>query len=200
MSSITENKKVLAAVVILVLVLTTGGMYYWTQILQKSHPSEQCNIGAVTINWEAGKGEFTLPIFDRNGLTNQTLTLSDFKCRVVVLEFMAPWCPPCWQAVPAIESLHNQYADKGVVFIAVAVPWPPTAHYEDVTLTQFLNKYNSSLTYVYDSTGQVTKTYGVQEVPTLFVLSKNGSVNATYAGADPIASNSVAKAIDQALG
>lgn len=187
-----KRRRVLLGVFILALVLVSGGAYYGMQVLQEPKPVEQCKVA---------RGDFTLPIVDRSGVTNQMLTLSSFKCKVIVLEFMAPWCPPCQDVVPAMESLYKQYVNKGVVFIAVEVPWKPNlTRYENVTITQFLNTYNSSLTYVYDSTGSVTSTWNVQEVPTLFVLAKNGSVNATYTGQVPVSSSSVAKTIDAILG
>ena len=114
---------------------------------------------------------------------------------------MAPWCPPCQNVVPAMESLYKQYVNKGVVFIAVEVTWKPDlTKYENVTMTQFLNTYNSSLTYVYDSTGSVSTTWNIQSVPTLFVLAKNGSVNATYTGSAPVSSDNVTRTIDSVLG
>lgn len=197
-SSPPNQRRVLLGIFILALVLGGSGAYYAVETIQKSNPKpvDLCKVGT-----SIGRGDFTLPIVDRSGITNQMLTLREFKCNVIVLEFMAPWCPPCQNVVPAMESLYKQYANKGVVFIAVSVPWKPNlTDYENVTITQFLNTYNSSLIYVYDSTGSVTSTWNIQQVPTLFVLDKNGSVNATYTGQDPVSSGSVAQTIDSVLG
>lgn len=190
-------RRVLLGIFILALVLAAGGAYYGMQTIYKTNPKpvDLCKVAPI------GRGDFTLPIVDRSGVTNQWLTLLDFKCQVIVLEFMAPWCPPCQNVVPPMESLYKQYANKGVVFIAVAVPWKlDLTKYENVTMKQFLNTYNSSLTYVYDSTSSVTSAWNVQEVPTLFVLAKNGSVNATYTGQNPVSSGTVAETIDALLG
>lgn len=59
----------------------------------------------TNITGEMGMGDFVLPIVDRNGLTDKNLTLSDFRGKVIALEFMAPWCPPCQQLLPFMESL-----------------------------------------------------------------------------------------------
>ena len=148
----------------------------------------------ATGSQQIGRGNFTLPIVDRNGLTDKTLTLSDFLGKVIVLEFMAPWCPPCQQLTPFMESLYTQFAAGGVVFIVVAEPWW-NADYQNVTVEQFLSEYNSSLTYVLDTPthwGQVGTMYGIQSVPTLFILYKNGTVGYTFNGAGTIRENAVA--------
>lgn len=152
-----------------------------------------------------GMGDFTLPIVDRDGLTGKNLTLSDFRGKVIVLEFMVPWCPDCWNLVPFMESLYNNYTKRGVVFIAVDIAWKPDlSRYWNVTITQFLNEYNSSLTYVYDSGSMVSNMYNIRWVPTLVVLSKSGAVedNGYLEVETPVApkEQEASAAIDAALG
>ena len=163
-------------------------------------PTIQGALGTCKSTQQMGKGEFVLPIVDRNGFTGKNLDLSDFRCKVIVLEFMGPWCPPCQQSVSALETLYKQYADKGVVFIAVAEPWNPSmTHYQNVGITEFLAKYPSSLTYVDDSKGTIASLYNVTELPMLFILSKSGPMRATYSTGEGVSSPSVAKDIDEAL-
>ena len=92
-----------------------------------------------------------------------------------------------------MEKLYAEYAKKGVVFIAIAGPWD-----SPLAVWEFIQQYNSSLTYVYDSTGKVFQTYGVKAVPTLFVLSKDGGLSSPYVGAP--AYDTIAKAIDEQVG
>jgi len=144
----------------------------------------------TTETLQIGKGNFTLPIVNRNGLTGKYLTLSDYLGKVIVLEFMSPWCPPCQKTVPIMESLYNQFAPQGAVFIAVAEPLGGDAasHYRNVTMTEFFSNHTTSLTYVIDHSGWLTgNMYGVQSVPTLFIISKAGSIVTSYMGYDGIA-------------
>ena len=138
-------------------------------------------------------GDFTLPIVGSKGLTGGNLTLSSFRGSVVVLQFIQASCPVCQKTVPFMEKLYGEYAKKGVVFIAVAGPWDSPG-----AVGEFIQRYNSSLTYVYDSTGEVFRTYGVRAVPTLFVLSKGGTVSSSYVGAPSY--DVIAKAIDEQVG
>jgi thiol-disulfide isomerase/thioredoxin len=147
---------------------------------------------AATTEEAIVEGDFTLPIVGSKGLTGGNLTLSSFRGSVVVLEFMKPSCPICQRTAPLMEKLHGEYAKKGVVFIAIAGPWDSPG-----AVGGFIQRYNSSLTYVYDSTGEVFQTYGVNRVPTLFVLSKGGTVSSSYLGAPSY--DIIAKVIDEQI-
>lgn len=148
---------------------------------------------AATTEAAKVEGDFTLPIVGSKGLTGSNLTLSSFRGSVVVLEFMRPSCPVCQKTSPFMEKLYQEYAKRGVVFIAVAGPWDSPG-----AVGEFIQTYNSSLTYVYDTTGGVFQTYGVNAVPTLFVLSKGGTVSSSYLGAPSY--DIIAKVIDEQIG
>ena len=149
---------------------------------------------AATIEQAIVEGDFTLPIVGAKGLTGSNLTLSSFRGNVIVLEFMRPSCPFSQKAAPFMEKLYEQYAKKGVVFIAIAGRWDSSP----AAVAEFIQMYNSSLTYVYDATGEVFQMYGVKAVPTLFVLSKIGAVSSSYLGAPSY--DIIAKAIDEQVG
>lgn len=126
-----------------------------------------------------GMGDFTLPIVDSKGLTGRTLTLSDLRDKVIVLEFMEPWCRHCQNMAPIMETLHKQYANKNLVFLGVAGPWRGATP-QDVAV--YINQFKSNLTYVYDSSGAVFNQYRITGTPTFLILSKNGGIAATYVG------------------
>jgi hypothetical protein len=96
-----------------------------------------------------------------------------------------------------MEALYKEYAERDVVFLAVALPWS-SPHYENVPMTQFLSEYNSSLTYVSDAKNALSSAHDVQSIPSVFVLSMTGEVYASFPGVMP--SSDVAVAIDEALG
>ena len=165
-------EKVLVAAL---LVVAIWGAY---SVLQPSPPSTETTTGNVA-------PDFTLPEIDRNGLTGRQVSLSSFRGKVVLLEFMEPWCGHCQKMMPALESLHNQFGPQNVVFLSVAGPWndPSTGRptsAEDVA--KFIGDYQSNLIYVYDGSGTVFSTYGVKGTPTFFILGKDGSIGPRYEG------------------
>jgi len=181
-----RNKRgVILAFVLLVLVIGLGAASGWLY----THPQVMTTTVIVTTTVSVattvtatlqpmGMGDFTLPVVDSKGLTGQTLTLSNLRGKIIVLEFMEPWCPHCQNMAPIMEALHKQYADKNVVFLEVAGPWSG-ANPQDVA--QYITQFKSNLTYVYDS-GDVFKKYAVTGTTTFFILTKNGAIAANYVG------------------
>jgi thiol-disulfide isomerase/thioredoxin len=58
---------------------------------------------------EAAPG-FTLKDFD-----GKSVSLSDYRGKVVIIDFWASWCAPCRSSMPGLKELHKAYQDQGVV-------------------------------------------------------------------------------------
>ena len=127
----------------------------------------------------AGATDFTLPVVSSTGLTGQTVTLSSFRGKVVLLEFMEPWCPHCQKMAPVLEKLYMQYGKSNVVMLTVSGPWQGATAQDTAG---FIKDYGSSWTYVYDSSGTVVSEFGVTSTPTFIIIGKDGSVVANYEG------------------
>ena len=117
----------------------------------------------------------------QNGLTGQTLTLSSFKGKVVLLEFMEPWCPHCQHMASVLGSLYTQYGTGNVVFISVAGPWNGATASDAASFIApggYGYGYGgTSWIYVYDSSGTIFSEYGVNSTPTFYIIAKDGTVS-----------------------
>jgi thiol-disulfide isomerase/thioredoxin len=127
----------------------------------------------------SGAPDFTLPIVGPNGLTGQKVSLSSFQGKVVLLEFMVPWCSHCQDMAPVLEQLYQQYGPQNVAFISVSGSWSGATAND---AAQFIKNYQSSWVYVYDSSNGVFNTYGVDSTPTFFIISKSGQIVSKYNG------------------
>ncbi len=129
------------------------------------------------------KPEFP-PAFDFT-LTDQygnTHTLSDYKGKVVFLNFWASWCKPCQKEMPDIEELYQKYNlnQDEVVFLGVANPkskeYPNNADDKKDDILAFLEKKGYTFPTVFDETGEISMNYYITAFPTTFMINKEGNV------------------------
>lgn len=129
------------------------------------------------------KQEFP-PAFDFT-LTDQygnTHTLSDYKGKVVFLNFWASWCKPCKKEMPDIEELYQKYNlnQDEVVFLGVANPkseeYPTNADEKKDDILAFLEENEYTFPTVFDETGELSMNYYITAFPTTFMINKEGNV------------------------
>jgi thiol-disulfide isomerase/thioredoxin len=162
----------------IIIIVAAWSVYSFTQPTTVTSTS-LTNSVSTSVTQSALAPDFTLPIVGPNGPTGQTFTLSAFRGKIVFLEFMEPWCPHCQNMAPILASLYAQYGKGNVVFISVAGPWNGATSSDAAS---FINKYGSSWTYVYDSSGTIFSEYGVNSTPTFYIVGANGSVVTTFTG------------------
>jgi thiol-disulfide isomerase/thioredoxin len=124
--------------------------------------------------------DFMLPVVGPNGPTGEIVSLSSFRGRVVLLEFMTPWCGHCQSMAPVLEKLFQQLGSQNVELLTVSATWTG-ATVEDTA--KFIQGYKSSWTYVYDSSGAVFNSYAVTGTPTFFIIGRNGEITSSHVGA-----------------
>ncbi|WP_097015678.1 cytochrome c biogenesis protein CcdA [Anaerocolumna aminovalerica] len=121
--------------------------------------------------------DFTLT--DQYGNTH---TLSDYKGKVVFLNFWASWCGPCKKEMPDIEELYQKYNlnQDEVVFLGVANPkskdYPHNSDEEKDEILEFLNENGYTFPTVFDETGEILMNYYITAFPTTFMINKEGNV------------------------
>jgi thiol-disulfide isomerase/thioredoxin len=138
--------------------------------------------------------DFTLQVVSDAGLVGQTVALSSFRGKVVVLEFMMSWCHICQQMAPSVEYLKEKYHDQDVVFLSVAgTQGGATAE----STAQFIRQYGVTWTHLLDADNSVFTKYRVDATPTYLVIDGNGKILSRFQGI--VATDAFARAIDLAL-
>lgn len=95
--------------------------------------------------------------------------LSDFKGKVVVVDFWATWCAPCRVAIPEIIDLYEKYHDKGLVVIGISVD-------RDINALRNFVKDQEMPYLILLADQTIVKKYSIRAIPTLYIIDKNGSV------------------------
>jgi cytochrome c-type biogenesis protein len=109
-------------------------------------------------------------------------TLSDYKGKVVFLNFWATWCPPCKKEMPDIEELYQDYGqNKGhVIILGVANPsnedYPNNSDVSKDKVIEFLEDNKYTFPVVFDETGDVLAHYYISAFPTTFLIDKEGNI------------------------
>lgn len=135
-------------------------------------------------NQSVNLGDPAPGIFLRD-LDNQDFFLSDYcgeprqpwknqERQTVVISFFTTWCAPCMLEMPELISLASQFPKVKFVLIDLK---------EDKTMVRnFIKDKNISLPVLLDKFGVVSKNYGVESLPHLFIIDKNGTINFVQKG------------------
>ncbi len=111
------------------------------------------------------------PDFTLTNMQGEQVCLSQFRGKVVVLNFWATWCPPCREEMPSMEKLFRDFKDKGLVMLAVNV---------DENGKQAVNKFLQRTPYTFpivlDKDSVAQNVYGVFRFPESFIIDRNGVV------------------------
>jgi thiol-disulfide isomerase/thioredoxin len=109
--------------------------------------------------------DFSLPLVE-----GKTRSLGSYKGKVVFLNFWATWCGPCRSEMPSIESLYKKFGDKGFEILAV------NCAEDKATVSSYLKNGGFSFPVLLDPDGRVSLNYGVQSIPTTFLIDRDGMI------------------------
>jgi Thiol-disulfide isomerase and thioredoxins len=100
-------------------------------------------------------------------LDGKEVKLSDYKGKVVLVNFWASWCPPCKEEMPIFEKVYQKYNDKNFVILAVNMDTSERA------LKEFLekNRYSFPIVRIKGEAG-----LNIPGLPTSYLVDKDGSV------------------------
>jgi len=117
------------------------------------------------------------PDFQLSGLDGQTISLSDFRGKPVLINFWASWCNPCRAEMPFLQRMHEEWADKGLVILAGDIGESPSR------VNKFVESFGLSFLVLLDARQEVAREYNIRSIPTTFFIDKNGKIQDMKIGA-----------------
>jgi thiol-disulfide isomerase/thioredoxin len=157
-------------------------------------------IGAALMGWQQIEDSRTIakgnpaPDFTVKMLDGHSVSLSDLKGKVVLVDFWATWCPPCREEMPYLVSTAKEYEAKGVVFLALS---NDDVDSQTEMITEFLYQMPQVKPYAALGTPQISQAFKVMSLPTLYVVDAKGNISSAHIG--QVSENQLRKAIDKAL-
>lgn len=132
----------------------------------------------TTFSFAASAPDFTLQDLD-----GQQVSLSDYKGKVIFIDFWATWCPPCRQSIPSVEKLYDEYKDNGS-FVILGI----NLNEDKSTILKFMEKQKVNYK-VLMSDKKVVSDYKISGIPAFFLIDQNGDIVNKYVGYSPANEN-----------
>ncbi|HQF42191.1 MAG TPA: TlpA disulfide reductase family protein [Ignavibacteriaceae bacterium] len=117
------------------------------------------------------------PDFSLKSIDGKVIKFSDYKNKVVIIDFWATWCPPCRRGIPDLISIQKEFKND-VVIIGISLDGDKTI--KDVP--GFVKAYGINYPVVYGDEKTVTAYGGIQAIPTSFVIDKKGNIVDQHVG------------------
>jgi thiol-disulfide isomerase/thioredoxin len=122
-----------------------------------------------------GNGRAAAPDFTLMSLDGRPVKLSDYRGKVVVINFWATWCPPCRAEIPDLVAAQQHYRDRGVEILGIALDDEGREVVEPFVR-------DNGITYpVLIGDEAIMSLYGgISSIPTTFFLNRDGSIQRHY--------------------
>ncbi len=153
-------KKVLLFIVVTALIL---GSAYGIKRYLKYYTADTSRAGQLV-------EDFALP-----SLAGGEEKLSNYKGKLILLNFWASWCPPCREEIPDFIKVQSKYQSKGFTILGISI--------EDKELTEFYAKkvgINFPIFYDEDKSTEIGNKYGMIGIPYSILINKNQKIIAIY--------------------
>jgi len=108
--------------------------------------------------------------------SDHKVTLSDFRGKVVLVNFWATWCPPCQAELPSLIAMQDRVRAKGVMVLGVSIDVDENAYH------RFLKERNVNFMTVLDPEQKVATMYGTTGWPETYIVDRDGVLRRKIVG------------------
>ena len=103
-------------------------------------------------------------------LNGRSVRLSDFKGKIVFLNFWTTWCPTCRFEMPSMQKLYAKLKDDDFAIVGIDLQEPISR------VKAFVEEFKLTFTILLDSNGDAGRLFGIRSIPTTFILDKDGGI------------------------
>jgi thiol-disulfide isomerase/thioredoxin len=102
--------------------------------------------------------------------------ISEYKGKVVYLDFWASWCIPCRKSFPWMNQMRQNYSEKDLVIIAINLDK------KRALANDFLQDYSANFNIIYDPKGSIAKYYQIKGMPSSIIFDRHGKARFAHTG------------------
>jgi peroxiredoxin len=116
------------------------------------------------------------PDFTLKDLSDNSVSLHQYRGKVVLLDFWATWCLPCRHSIPELVQIQDKYRDKGLVVIGISVDNPLQVN--NNYISAFVEKYRINYTILRADQETTVRNFGNGNyaIPTIFFINRDGMI------------------------
>lgn len=107
---------------------------------------------------------------------DEKLSLAAYRGKVIYLDFWASWCAPCLTSIPMLEKLRQELAGEDFQILAINVDR------DREQAKKFLARHPVGYPSVSDPEGRLPKTFGIEAMPTSFLIDRHGVIRKVHKG------------------
>jgi peroxiredoxin len=132
------------------------------------------------------------PEFNLVDLSGDMVSLTDYRGKVVLLDFWATWCMPCRMSIPELNKIQQRYESDGLVVLGVSLDNPQQLSRSD--METFKRQHKIQYKILRYTQGMMQDYFGeaTPSIPTMFVINREGRIKDKIVGFNP-------KALETAL-
>jgi peroxiredoxin len=117
-----------------------------------------------------GPYKITAPDFSLQDITGKTWRLSDYRGKLVFMDFTTTWCPWCLRDIPILKKIYDQYRGQDFVFLSIYI------QESQRKVASFAGKHALPYAVLLDTEGKVARIYNIRGVPTKVIVARDGTI------------------------
>lgn len=119
------------------------------------------------------------PDFELVTLDGETVKLSDYRGKKVILNLWATWCPPCRAEMPHMQNFYEKNKDKGIEIVAVNLTNMDNGKMQ---INKFVNDFGLTFDIPLDEDGDIGMQYQAFTIPTSYIIDTEGRIASKVVG------------------
>ena len=138
---------------------------------------------------------FRAPSYSAVSLTGDSVSLTSYRGKVVLLNAWATWCGPCRQEIPELRALHEKYSKDGLIVVGVTVDAEGT----ETQIGDFVKEFRMDYPLWHDPDERISAQYSIMGLPASFLIDRKGVIRWKSTGAVALGDTALERALHASL-